>query len=272
MIIDFHVHIGKQEHWHPWVNELFSGANPELYKDFDKIMNPDGLERYLKKQGLDHAVILAENSPVTTGVVPNTYVEEFCRRKDMFIPFASMDPRTEVHPKENLRRLVEKNGFAGLKLYPSYQYYHPDDDSVYPLYEAAEKLKIPVMVHTGTSVFKGSRLKYANPLFLDDVAVDFPNLKIIMAHSGRGLWYEEAAFLARLHENIFMDISGLPPKKLTKYFPDLDAIADKVVFGSDWPGVKNIKENIEKVKKLKLKKSTIEKILGLNAASLLGIK
>lgn len=271
MIIDFHVHIGKKEHWHPWVNELFEKANPELYENFDSIMNPEGLESLLKNQGVDYAVILAENSPITTGVVPNTYVEEFCRGIKMFLPFASIDPRTESHPADNLRRLVDERGFAGLKLYPSYQQYHPNDDLVYPIYEEAQKLEIPVMVHTGTSIFKGARLKYANPQDLDDVAVDFPRLKIIMAHSGRGLWYKEAFFLARMHDNIYMDISGLPPKKLLKYFPDLENVADKVVFGSDWPGVSSIKGNMGDVKKLKLKSETKEKILGGNAATLLGL-
>jgi predicted TIM-barrel fold metal-dependent hydrolase len=272
MIIDFHVHIGKKEHWHPWVNELFEKANPKLYENFDEIMSPEGVEKLLKDQGVDYAVILAENSPITTGVVPNTFVEEFCRDIKMFLPFASIDPRTETHPADNLRRLVDERGFAGLKLYPSYQQYHPNDELVYPIYEEAQKLKIPVMVHTGTSIFKGARLKYANPQDLDDVAVDFPKLKIIMAHSGRGLWYKEAFFLARIHENVYMDVSGLPPKKLLNYFPDLENVSDKVIFGSDWPGISSIRGNMEDINKLKLKSETKEKILGGTAASLLGLK
>jgi len=272
MIIDFHVHIGRKEHWHPWVNELFEKANPELYENFDGIMNPQGLEKLLSEQGVDHAVILAENSPITTGVVSNTFVEEFCSGKNMFFPFASIDPRTESHPAENLRRLVEEKGFAGLKLYPSYQQFSANDKVAYPLYEEAEKLKIPVMVHTGTSIFSGARLKYANPQDLDDVAVDFPKLKLVMAHSGRGLWYREAFFLARMHENVYMDISGLPPKKLLSYFPDMETVANKVIFGSDWPGISSIKDNMAAVNQLKLKAETKEKILGGNAAALLGLK
>lgn len=272
MIIDFHVHIGKKEHWHPWVNELFSSANPELYENFDEIMSPEGLEKYMGDQGVDYAVILAEHSPITTGVVSNAFVQDFCKGRKKFIPFASVDPRTDAQPAASLRRLVEEDGFRGLKLYPSYQQYHSNDEIAYPLYEEAQKLKFPVIVHTGTSIFKGARLKYANPIDLDDVAVDFPKLKIIMAHSGRGLWYEEAFFLARMHENIFMDISGLPPKNLLKYFPDLEYVADKVIFGSDWPGISGIKGNMEDVRKLKLKKETKEKILGGNAAVLLGLK
>ncbi len=272
MIIDFHVHIGKKEHWHPWVNELFEKANPELYENFDEVMNPEGLEDYMNKQGVDYAVILAEHSPITTGVVSNAFVESFCKGNKKFIPFASVDPRTDAQSAASLKRLVEEQGFAGLKLYPSYQQFRSNDEIAYPLYKEAQKLGIPVMVHTGTSVFKGARLKYANPQDLDDVAVDFPKLKIIMAHSGRGLWYKEAFFLARLHANVYMDIAGLPSKKLLEYFPDLEKVADKVVFGSDWPGISSIKGNMEDVKKLKLKSETKERILGGNAAALLGLK
>ncbi len=272
MIVDFHIHIGKKEHWHPWVNEHFKNLNPELYDNFDDIMNPEGLEKYLKKQGVDFAVILAENSPITTGVVSNEFVHDFCEGKGMFITFASIDPITEDEPSTELGRLVEEEGFKGLKLYPTYQQYNPNDEIVYPLYEEAQSLGIPVMVHTGSSIFKGSKVKFGNPLLLDDVAVDFPDLKIIMAHSGRGLWYKEAFFLAKLHENVFMEVSGLPPKNLLRYFPDLEENADKVLFGSDWPGLRSIKDNIEDVKALPLENSTKEKILGLNAAKLLGLK
>ncbi len=272
MIIDFHIHIGLREHWHPWVNELFKNINPQLYANFDDLMTPDGLEVFLKNQKVDYAVILAENSPITTGVVSNEFVREFCHEKDMFIPLASIDPKTEDKPAKKLRTLVEDKGFKGLKFYPSYQQYYPNEKLVHLLYEEAQALNIPVLVHTGSSIFKGSRLKFANPLLLDDVAVDFPDLKIIMAHSGRGLWYKEAFFLSRIHKNVYMEISGLPPKKLLSYFPNLEENADKIIFGSDWPGIASIKDNIEAVNALPLQNSIKEKILGNNASILLGIK
>jgi predicted TIM-barrel fold metal-dependent hydrolase len=271
MIIDFHIHIGLKEHWHPWVNEHFEAVNPELYKDFDNVMNPAGLANYLKGHGVDRAVILAENSPITTGVVSNEYVWDFCKENPMFIPFASIDPRTDTKPAASLRNLVEEQGFQGLKLYPPYQQYFPNENIVYPLYEEAQTLNIPVMIHTGSSIFRGSRLKYANPMLLDDVAVDFPDLKIIMAHSGRGIWYSEAYLLSKLHKNVYMEVSGLPPKNLLKYFPILENNADKVIFGSDWPGVGSIGDNIAAVKALPLGETTIKKILGLNAVKVLGI-
>jgi len=127
------------------------------------------------------------------------------------------------------------------------------------------------MIHTGSSIFKGSRLKYADPILLDDVAVDFPELKILMVHGGRGFWYDRAFFLAQLHKNFYLEISGLPPSKLLEYFPNLEKIADKVVFGSDWPGVPGVKKNMDEIRKLGIKEEIVDKILGLNARKILKI-
>lgn len=160
-------------------------------------------------------------------------------------------------------------GFKGLKLYPTYQGFYADDSIVYPLYAKAQELGIPVMIHTGSSIFKGARLKYGDPLWLDDVAVDFPDLPLIQVHSGRGFWYGRAFFLARLHRNVHMEIAGLPPQKLLEYFPELDRNADKIVFGSDWPGLRSIAGNIKAIRSLPISEETKTKILGGNAERLL---
>lgn len=235
-------------------------------------MTPQGLEHYLTSEGVNYACILAEDSPITTGVVPNQYVAEFCRGRKMFLPFASINPNTVAEPAHELERCVKNLEFRGLKLYPTYQQYYPNERDVYPLYAKAEELGIPVMVHTGSSLLRGARMKYGDPLLIDDVAVDFPDLKIVMAHSGRGFWYEEAFWLARQHRNVYMEISGLPPGNLLSYFPDLERNADKIIFGSDWPFVPSLRKNVEAAKGLPIEESTITKILGLNAQAILPIE
>ena len=270
MVIDFHVHIGRKEDWHPWVIEYLIEINPYLSQNFDKLMSPDGLEEYLVKEGIDYAVVLAEDSPLTTGVVTNSYVHSFCKGRKRFIPFASINPVTTSNPEESLEKCVREMGFRGLKLYPTYQHFFPNQREVYPLYEKAVELGVPVMFHTGSSIYKNSKLKYGDPLHLDEVATDFPELKIVMAHSGRGFWYDRAFFLSRLHKNLYMEISGLPPQKLLQYFPELEKNEDKIIFGSDWPGVKSIKENIDTLCSLNVKETTIEKILYRNAEKVLG--
>jgi hypothetical protein len=129
---------------------------------------------------------------------------------------------------------------------------------------------MPVMIHTGTSIFPGARNLHAQPMLCDDVSIDYPNLVVILAHGGRPLWMNEAFFLVRRHKNMYMDISGIPPQKLMEYFPRIDDIAHKVLWGTDWPGpgVPEIKGNIEKFNALPIGEDAKRKILYDNAAQL----
>ncbi len=278
MIVDFHVHVGRSEMWKPWVFEWavsnLNDADRALgaQKILDTLAaSKEALEKHLDACGVDYAVVLAEESPITTGITPNDYVADFCRGSQRLIPFCSVNHFMHDRPAQELERLVTKDGFRGIKLYPTYEHFYTNDRELYPMYAVAQSLNIPVMVHTGSSVFRGAKLKYGDPLALDDVAVDFPNLKIVMAHSGRGFWYDRAFFLARLHENVYMEIAGLPPQRLLEYFPEFERNADKIIFGSDWPGMPYIQRNIELFRKLPLKESTKEKVLGGNAARVLGL-
>ncbi len=278
MIIDFHVHVGRSEMWHPWVfewavnnlNERDRALGAEHVLD-SIAATQQTLEEHLDECGVDYAVVLAEESPITTGITPNDYVADFCRGSQRLIPFCSVNQYLHANPAQELERLVTQDGFRGLKIYPTYQQFYANDPVLYPMYAVAQELNIPVMVHTGSSVFKGARLKYGDPLALDDVAVDFPKLQIVMAHSGRGFWYDRAFFLARLHENVYMEVAGLPPQRLLDYFPELERNADKVIFGSDWPGMPYIGRNIQQIRELPLKASTKDKLLGGNAARVLGL-
>lgn len=189
----------------------------------------------------------------------------------MLLPFASINPYVHNRPAAELEYWVKERGFKGVKLYPTYQYFYPNDQMMYPMYAKAEELGIPVMLHTGSSVFDGARLKYGNPIYIDDIAVDFPNLNILMVHSGRGLWYDQAFFLAKLHKNVYMEIAGLPPNRLLTYFPELERNANKIIFGSDWPGLSSIAQNIEVIRQLPIAAETKDKILGINATKILKI-
>jgi hypothetical protein len=139
------------------------------------------------------------------------------------------------------------------------------------IYERAQANGMPIMIHTGTSIFPGARNLHAQPMLCDDISIDYPNLVVILAHGGRPLWMNEAFFLVRRHKNMYMDISGIPPQKLTEYFPRIEEIADKVLWGTDWPGpgVPEIKGNIEKFKALPIGDAAKRKILYDNSARLL---
>ena len=269
-VIDFHVHIGLKEHWHEWIHSYQEAAQSEFYERYEEMINPDKFAEYLRSHHIEKAVILAEICPITTGVVPNEYVLDFCAGRDIYIPFCTINPFVVSHPAQELKKYIGM-GAKGIKLYPSYNHFYPNDGRVYPLYSMAEEHRLPVLVHTGSSVFKGSKIKYADPIHLDDVAADFPELTLLMAHGGRGLWYDKALFLSRLHPNLYLEISGLPPKNLLRYFPDMKKNIDKFVYGSDWPGIKNIGSNIKAIRELPLSKSSVKKILYENAAQILRI-
>lgn len=273
--IDFHVHLSPLLYGsiQSGVHEFIRRSYPVGYEEYiERYCDPGAFEDLLAEQGIDYACVLAELNHTTTGTHTNEQVRNFCRARPRLIPFCDVNPYIYARPAEELRRLVEDEGFRGVKLYPTYQQYYLNDPRLYPVYEAAQDLGIPVLIHTGSSIFRGTRLKYGDPLHLDDIAVDFPDLKLVMAHSGRGFWYDRAFFLSRLHRNVYMEISGLPPSKLLDYFPRLGENSGKVIFGSDWPGVPNIKKNMEAVCALPLPEGAAEKILGGNAASLLGLK
>ena len=120
-------------------------------------------------------------------------------------------------------------GIRCLKIHPPHQCYPANAyteglDALGRIYRRCEERGLPVLVHTGTSIFPGARSKWGNPMELDDVAIDFPKLTIVMAHGGRPLWMEEAFFILRRHPNVYLELSGIPPARLLEYFPRLTDI------------------------------------------------
>ncbi len=270
-IIDFHTHYVRKELLNSTWLSFLESINPEFFAKMDDFSkNPDLFITYLKTQGVRYAVVLPECAPATSGFVPTEEVIQYCRGQEMLIPFTSMNPNVHSDLAVKLQFYVEECGIKGLKLHPSYQFFYPNEARLYPLYAKAQELGIPIIFHIGSSIFKGTRLKYCDPIYLDDLAVDFPDLKIIMAHSGRGFWYNECFSLSRLHQNVYMDITGLPPQNLLNYFPDLERNSEKVLFGSDWPTMPTgIGKNIEAIKSLPLSQRAIEAILCKNAWKIL---
>lgn len=281
MIVDFHVHISLAEHEHPWVIEWTRSNTPGSLEELMRPLNsPAEFRAFLQRNHIDLAVTLAEIAPITTGWTDNEYVGKFCADanalpdppsgpRGRLVPFASINPYIVGDMAGELESLVQQHGFKGIKLYPPYQHHYPNDARMYPLYAKAEELGLPMLVHTGSSVFKGARIKYADPLLLDDVAIDFPGLTILLAHCGRPFWYGQAFWMARRHPNVYLEVSGLPGKKLLDYLPRLGELADKVVYGSDWPGMPSLTGNVEAIRALPLSDEAKESILFGNAARIL---
>ena len=164
---------------------------------------------------------------------------------DIMIPFASIDPAKGKMGAREARRLVREFGVKGFKFHPTMQAFYPNDRSAYTLYEAIAEEGAITLFHTGqTGVGAGMRggmnmrLKYSNPIYLDDVAADFPDMPIILAHPSFP-WQEEALSVATHKPNVYIDMSGWSPK----YFPPIlvqyanSLLKYKMLFGSDWPAI-----------------------------------
>lgn len=270
-LLDFHLHVGTRHQWTPWVMAYFAKMNPEYTRDMSEEITPEAVIAYLDSQAVDKAVMLSEYAPKATGVVTNEFTVGFCSGTDRLIPFGSVSLHEGAEPAVQAEHCIRALGCRGLKLLPSYVHVYPDDSRLLPVYEVASALEAPIMFHTGTSIFKGTRVRYSDPLLLDDVAEDFPGLKVVMCHGGRPFWYAQAEWMLRRHENTYIDISGIPPSKLPSAFPHLEKFRDRFVFGSDWPGIPSIAEQVRKIEELPFGPDTIEAILWRNGSYLLGI-
>jgi predicted TIM-barrel fold metal-dependent hydrolase len=270
-IIDFHLHIGIERLMNPWVISFFAENNPDFAQHLSEEMSQRSVIEYLDSQGVEKAVVLADYAPKTTGVVTSEFVAEFCNGTDRLIPFGTIRFDDPTPPAVQAEHCIKVLGCRGIKLLPTYVHFYPADQRLLPAYEVLSALGVPVMFHTGTSVFKGSRIRYGNPLLLDDVAEDFPDLKIIICHAGRPFWYSEAEWMLRRHRNTYIDVSGIPLKRLPELFPHLERLRDRFIFGSDWPGIPSIRGQVSRIQALPFSAETIEAILWRNGARLLGI-
>ena len=277
MITDCHVHIQPVEMFKPAALAVMKKKRANFDEIVEFCHSPKKFLHHLDQIGIDRAVLINYVAPELMGFTPEVnefvanYVKEDAKR---LIPCGSVDPRHTRNVERDMEHLV-RLGIRMIKVHPPHQLLYPNDylngvKELETIYRVAEQNGIPVMVHTGTSIFPGARIKYGDPIYVDDVAVDFPKLKILLAHGGRPLWMHTAFFLVRRHPNVYLDISGIPPKTLLKYFPRLEEIADKTMFGTDWPGpgVPEIKQNLDDFRSLPISEGAKRQILGKTALSI----
>jgi uncharacterized protein len=237
-------------------------------------------EMYEKYKSLDiFAVIFEIDAETTSGepYVGNDYVASVVQKyPEQFMGFASVDPWKGKVAVQELERSVKDLGLRGLKLHPTTQAFFPNDARFYPLWKKAAELGVPVLFHSGqTGVGSGTpggggyKLKYAHPLLLDDVAADFPELTIIMAHPAVP-WQEEQLAVALHKGNVYIDLSGWSPKYfrpvLIQYISSI--LQDKALFGSDYP-VLQPDRWLRDFDQLEIKEEVRRKILLENAQKVL---
>ena len=236
--IDVHVHLE-----YPGDSEAQDAAK-KYFKDSGVPRDAAGLADYYRSRDMACVVFTVDETLSGMRRLTNDQVIEFAlANPDIAIPFASVNPTRGAEAVREARRLVDAGVVRGLKLHPPIQQFSPDDRVAYPLYEVFAEAKLPVLFHTGHSGIGtgmrgggGIRLKYGNPMPIDDVAVDFPDMPNIMAHPSFP-WQDEAISICLHKPQVYIDLSGWSPK----YFsPNLIQYANtllkhKVLFGSDYP-------------------------------------
>jgi uncharacterized protein len=243
--IDVHVHVEQDLHGHLSMDgELLAAAAKYVKGEPYHPTVPQIAEDYRSRNMA--AVVFTVDSELTTGH-PTLSNEEIAasaaQHPDVLVPFGSIDPARGLAGIRAARRLVEQHGIRGFKFHPSIQAFEPNDRRHYPLWAELETLGVPALFHTGQTGIgsglpggRGIKLRYSDPMLLDDVAADFPGLTIIMAHPSVP-WQDAAIAVAQHKADVYIDLSGWSPR----YFPPQlvraanTFLREKVLFGSDYP-------------------------------------
>jgi len=243
--IDTHTHIEEDSHGcFALDHELLVASAKYFSADADRTPTLDRVAEYYRSRRIA-AVVFTVDAHTATGhqaLSSMEIVEQAAEHDDILIPFGSVDPHDGPQAITAFRDLVSA-GARGLKLHPSLQGFIPNDQKYYPLYETASELSVPVVFHTGQTGIgaglpggRGIKLRYSDPMLLDDIAADHPDLTIIMAHPSVP-WQDAAISIATHKANVYIDLSGWSPK----YFPPQlikaanGLLKRKVMFGSDYP-------------------------------------
>lgn len=238
--------------------------------DDNGIPHPQRVDALFDEEGVDRVLLFCEYSPRVIGIQP---IEDL-------LPIVEANPvrfrlvgNLNPHLHHPVAREVERQldlGAVALKLHPVHVGFRPDDKELYAAYAVCAERGIPVIVHTGSSSLPGARSSFGNPETLCDVVEEFRYVNFVFAHGGRGWWYDTAAFLATAKDNVWLDLAGLPPQNLHRYYArfDLERLAQKWIFGTDWPGVPGIRRNVEALDQLGLKPTSLTNVLSGNAAKI----
>jgi len=257
-----HIHIQPWRQLKPAVADVMRVGKEAHWERLIALMDdPQALLEVMDASGVWRVALINYPSPDLMGFDDST--NEFSARyaeasPERILPYGGVHARFTKDPEGDVDRLVEM-GIRCLKIHPPHQMYPANAyteglEALGRIYRRCEERGLPVLIHTGTSIFPGARSKWGNPMEIDDVAIDYPKLTIVMAHGGRPLWMEEAFFILRRHPNVFLELSGIPPARLLEDFPRLTDISHKTIWGTDWPspGVHDLRKNLDAFRALPL--------------------
>lgn len=265
MIIDCHIHINQYE----------------LIKNIPSLDDRlEYLQREMMSNNVDYALILS--SYVVNEQRPSTWqIIESIKKYDNLGVVAgfTIDNHTEDDLKD-YRKWIKEGLIKGLKIYAGYEHYYPYDERYQKVYDTCVEFDIPVMVHTGDTFSEKAKLRFARPLHLDEVAVDNPELKIVLCHLGNP-WIQDAQEVIYKNKNVYADISGLVVGDFDHFFEKMmrDRVAELIsyageprylLYGTDWP-ISTMDSYLNFVAKLKIKKEYRDLLMYKNSQSLFKI-
>ena len=234
MIVDCHTHVGEPSHFskHFIDDARTASGNPKQQ------LAVDLGEHWKAMQPADRAIVLGFRAHHVGYVVPNEYVADYVKQHpEKLVGFCSVDPNDE-DAVEQLEHSILNLGLRGLKLGPIYQNIHPSDQKIRRVFKRAEELEVPILIHQGTTFCCNVSLEVANPILLQPVALEFPRLRMIIAHLGHP-WISETLVLIRKHPNLFADVSALHYRPWQFYNALVLAheyrVMHKLFLGSDYP-------------------------------------
>lgn len=267
-LIDFHIHVGDRELWAPGSLELSESFNNGARSQWDANgrVDVDGLLAHMDAEGVAHACLI----PVDANTAGTATLDIAARGRGRLHPFVWIDPRHEADAPAKLEEAVAR-GAKGLKVHLVHCAIYANDPALYPVYEVCRDHALPVMFHTGSSIFPGARHRYSDPMMIDEVAEDFPGLQLLCAHAGRGFWESQVFFLAKIRKNVHLEMSGVPAARVLELFPELDRIRDRVIYGSDWPASPSLGVVARRFGDLPLPAASLVAMMRENGARLLGL-
>jgi len=276
-LVDVHLHAARlptlKPAWWAWAQDFGDTGLIDAVYDADGTVDPARFDAYLAAEGVDVALLFAEYSPRVTGIQAVEDLLPLTAHSDRMRLVANVNPHLHYPVEEELARQLGL-GAVACKVHPVHGGFPANDRAMYPAYALCQDAGIPLVVHCGTSTFPGSMNAYADPVLLDDVLRDFRSLDVVLAHGGRGWWYDAAAFLALSHERVWIELSGLPPSRLRDYYArqSWSRLTRKMIFGTDWPGVPGIARNARAVAAVCPSDEVAGLVLAGNAARVYNLK
>jgi uncharacterized protein len=249
MLIDCHVHMFS-EHELREAGDAPMVAMERFGRDTAPVRRPEQTVAEMAEAGIDKGVLLPMPTPNLDVKRNNDEIATWVRdHPEAFLcGFGSVNVHDNFAAVQEIERCANQLGLRGLKFHPPAQAFYPNDASMYPIWEACVAHKLPVLIHTGTTWWGFSKIKYARPETIDEIACDFRDLVIIMTHWGQP-WWEENMAVAWRHPNVYFDISGYGPRQVPERYLKMagTVLQDKALFGTDYPalGFKKFVEDYE---------------------------